>query len=60
MCYSLCDLRSFVPSNYTRIYQSKIYNQALVEHSYCIRIITNGDLKPLSEISKSQVGVLLL
>ena len=54
VCYSLWDLKSFVPFNYTRIYRSKIYNQALVEHSCCIKIITNGDLKPLSEISKSQ------
>ena len=33
VCYSLWDLRGFVPSNYTWIYWSKIYNQALVEHS---------------------------
>ena len=58
--YSLWDLRGFVPSNYTRIYQSKIYNQALVEPSYCNKIITDGDLKPLSGISKSQARVLVL
>ena len=60
VCYSLWDLRGFVPSNYTRIYWSKIYNQALVEHSCCIKIITDGDLKPLSGISKSQVRQLVL
>ena len=31
VCYSLWDLRGFVPSNYTRIYWSKIYNQAVIE-----------------------------
>ena len=38
VCYSLWDLRGFVPSNYTRIYQSQNYNQAFVEHSCYIKI----------------------
>ena len=38
VCYSLWDLRGFVPSNYTRIYWSQIYNQALVKHSCRIKI----------------------
>ena len=33
MRYSLWNLRDFVPSNYTSVYQSKIYNQAMVEPS---------------------------
>ena len=53
VCYSLRDLRGFVPSKYTRIYWGKIYNQAFVELSCCNEIITNGDLKLLSGISKS-------
>ena len=58
VCYFLWDLRGFVPSNYTRFYWSKNYNQVLVEHSCCIKIITDGDLKPLSGISKSQARLL--
>ena len=49
-----------MPFNYTRISWSQIYNQVLVEHSYCIKIITNGDLKPLCGISKSQARLLVL
>ena len=32
----------------------------LVEHSCCIKIITDGDLKPLNGISKSQARWLVL
>ena len=60
VCYSLWNLRGFVPSNYTRIYRSKIYNQVVIEPSCCYKIITTGDLKPLSGISKSQVRLLVL
>ena len=46
VCYSLWDLRGFVPSNYTSVYQSKIFNQVLVEPSCChkdqqLRVIWN-------------------
>ena len=46
------DLRGFVPSNYTRIYRSQNYNQALVEHSCCIKIITEGNLWVRSQSHK--------
>ena len=35
--YSLWDMRGVVPSNYTSIYRSKIYNQALVKPSCCYK-----------------------
>ena len=60
MYYSLWDLRGFVPSNYTRIYRSKIYNQAAIEPSCCNKIIIASDLKPLSGIWKLQVRELVL
>ena len=60
VCYSLWDLRDFVLSNYTRIYRIQNYNQALVEYSCYIKIITDGDLKPLSGISKSRARWLVL
>ena len=60
MCYSLRDLRGFVPSNYTRIYQSQNYNQELVKLVTASRSTSNGDLKPLSEILKSQARQLAL
>ena len=60
LCVTLWDLRGFVPFNYTKIYRSQNYNQALVEHSWCIKIITDGDLKPLNGISKSQSRCLVL
>ena len=60
MCYSLWDLRGFVPSNYTKINQSKIYNQVVVEPSCYNKIIIAGDLKLLSGISKSQANELVL
>ena len=37
VCYFLWDLSGVVPSNYTSIYQSKIYKQALVEPSCCYK-----------------------
>ena len=37
VCYSLWDQRSFVPYNYTRVYRSKIYTQAVVEPSCCYK-----------------------
>ena len=37
VCYSLWDLRGFVPSNYTRIYRSKIYIQAVIEPNCCYK-----------------------
>ena len=53
-------MRDFVPSNYTRIYQSQNYNQGLVELVTASRSISEGDLKPLSGISKSQARWLVL
>ena len=46
VCYSLWNLRGFVPSNYTSVYQSKIFNQVVVEPSCChkdqqLRVIWN-------------------
>ena len=40
-------------SNYTRFYQSLNYNQGLVELVVASRSISEGDLKPLSGVSKS-------
>ena len=60
VCYFLWNLRGFVSFNYTRIYRNKNYNQAFVEHSCYIKIITEGDLKPGSGISKSQARWLVL
>ena len=54
VCYSLWDLRGFISSNYTRIYQSQNYNQELVELVTASRSTSDGDLKPLSGILKSQ------
>ena len=31
VCYSLSDLKGFVLFNYTSVYRSKIYNQALIK-----------------------------
>ena len=39
---------------------SKTTIKCLVEHSYCIKIIIDGDLKPLKGISKSQARQLVL
>ena len=39
---------------------SKTTIKCLVEHSYCIKIIVDGDLKPLKGISKSQARQLVL
>ena len=40
-------------SNYTRFYQSLNYNQGSVELVVASRSISEGDLKPLSGVSKS-------
>ena len=40
--------------------RAKTTIKRLVEHSCCIKIITDGDLKPLSGISKSQARHLVL
>ena len=53
-------MRGFVPFNYTRIYRSQNYNQALVELVTASRSTSEGDLKPLSGISKSQARWLVL
>ena len=55
VCYSLWDLRGFVPSNYIRFYWSLNYNQGLVELVAASRSTSEGNLKTLSGISKSQV-----
>ena len=49
-----------MPFNYTRIYRSQNYNQALVELVTASRSTSEGDLKPLSGISKSQARLLVL
>ena len=53
-------MRGFVPSNYTRTYYNQNYNQELVELVAASRSTSEGDLKPLSGISKSQARRLVL
>ena len=53
-------MRGFISSNYTRIYQSQNYNQELVELVTASRSTSDGDLKPLSGILKSQTRQLAL
>ena len=59
VCYSLWNLRGFVPSNYTRFYRCLNYNQGLVELVSASRSTRKNDLKPLSRVSKSQSRVCL-